>query len=135
MLIVHLLPSDYVGVECVASRLTLSPTRIPTDEFLPQRKALDYPPFFAYFEFLLSLPARLIDRRIVDVSNLNYDAWSVIAYQRSTVIISELVLGAALLRYAYDLLSRRAWREYSLSTVFCTPSDSPEEASTPRRIE
>lgn len=62
--------------------------------------ALDYPPFFAYFEFLLSLPARLIDKHIVDLSNLNYDAWSVVAYQRTTVILTELVLGAALLRYA-----------------------------------
>lgn len=67
--------------------------------------ALDYPPFFAYFEFLLSLPARLIDRRIVELSNLNYGEWSVVAYQRTTVIITELVLGAALLRCAVFLPS------------------------------
>ncbi|KAF8211224.1 glucosyltransferase [Mycena galopus ATCC 62051] len=60
---------------------------------------LDYPPFFAYFEKLLSIPASFIDPKIVDLNNLNYDAWSVIAYQRSTVILSELVLGAALLRF------------------------------------
>lgn len=69
--------------------------------------ALDYPPFFAYFEKLLSIPAAFIDPKIVDLNNLNYDAWSVIAYQRSTVIFSELVLGAALLRYvvSYFLMS------------------------------
>jgi len=71
--------------------------------------ALDYPPFFAYFEKLLSIPASFIDPKIVDLNNLNYDAWSVIAYQRTTVILSELVLGAVLLRYArspgYKLLS------------------------------
>ena len=60
--------------------------------------ALDYPPFFAYFEKLLSIPASLIDPKMVDLNNLNYDAWSVIAYQRSTVILTELVLGAVLLR-------------------------------------
>ncbi|KAJ7283761.1 glucosyltransferase [Mycena rebaudengoi] len=60
---------------------------------------LDYPPFFAYFEKLLSIPASFIDPRIVDVNNLNYDAWSVVAYQRTTVILSELVLGAVLLRF------------------------------------
>ncbi|KAG9090249.1 glycosyl transferase, partial [Ceratobasidium sp. 370] len=59
---------------------------------------LDYPPFFAYFEFLLSLPARLADPKIVDLNNLQYGAWSVVAYQRTTVIITELVLGAAVLR-------------------------------------
>jgi alpha-1,3-glucosyltransferase len=61
--------------------------------------ALDYPPFFAYFEKLLSIPASFIDPKIVDLNNLNYDAWSVIAYQRTTVILSELVLGAVLLRF------------------------------------
>ncbi|KAH7887844.1 glycosyltransferase family 57 protein, partial [Phlebopus sp. FC_14] len=59
---------------------------------------LDYPPFFAYFEKLLSIPAAFVDPAIVDIQNINYDAWSVVAYQRTTVIISELVLGAALLR-------------------------------------
>ena len=61
--------------------------------------ALDYPPFFAYFEKLMSIPAYFIDPRIVDLNNLNYDAWSVVAYQRTTVIVTELVLGAVLLRY------------------------------------
>lgn len=60
--------------------------------------ALDYPPFFAYFEKLLSIPAYFIDPKIVDLNNLNYDSWSVIVYQRSTVILTELVLGVAVLR-------------------------------------
>ncbi|EJU06232.1 glycosyltransferase family 57 protein [Dacryopinax primogenitus] len=60
---------------------------------------LDYPPFFAYFEYLLSWPAYFIDPAITTLSNLNYAAWSCIAYQRSTVILTELVLGAALLRF------------------------------------
>ncbi|TFK55792.1 glucosyltransferase [Heliocybe sulcata] len=60
---------------------------------------LDYPPFFAYFEKVLSIPAYFIDKRIVDLDNLNYDAWSVVAYQRTTVILTELVLGAAVLRF------------------------------------
>ncbi|KAJ7507690.1 glycosyltransferase family 57 protein [Mycena galericulata] len=60
---------------------------------------LDYPPFFAYFEKLLSIPASFVDPKIVDLNNLNYDAWSVIAYQRTTVILSELVLGVVVLRF------------------------------------
>ncbi|EJD01446.1 glycosyltransferase family 57 protein [Fomitiporia mediterranea MF3/22] len=60
---------------------------------------LDYPPFFAYFEYLLSIPASLVDRRIVDLNNLNYDSWSVIAFQRTSVIVTEIVLGLALLRF------------------------------------
>ncbi|KAF9247195.1 glycosyltransferase family 57 protein [Melanogaster broomeanus] len=60
---------------------------------------LDYPPFFAYFEKLLSIPASFVDPGMVDLQNQNYDAWSVVAYQRTTVIVTELVLGAALLRF------------------------------------
>ncbi|KAI0677439.1 glycosyltransferase family 57 protein [Trametes maxima] len=60
---------------------------------------LDYPPFFAYFEKLLSIPAYFVDPRIVDLNNLNYGAWSVVAYQRATVILTELVLGAAVLKF------------------------------------
>ncbi|TCD67679.1 glycosyl transferase [Steccherinum ochraceum] len=60
---------------------------------------LDYPPFFAYFEKLMSIPAAFVDPKIVELSNLNYDAWSVVAYQRTTVILTELVLGFVLLRF------------------------------------
>jgi hypothetical protein len=67
-------------------------------ELISLRAALDYPPFFAYFEKLLSIPAFFIDPKIVDLQNLNYNAWSVTVYQRTTVILTELVLGAALLR-------------------------------------
>ena len=67
------------------------------------RAALDYPPFFAYFEKVLSIPAYFIDPKIVDLHNLNYDSWSVIAYQRTSVILTELVLGVAVQRYALSI--------------------------------
>ncbi|KAH9943342.1 glycosyltransferase family 57 protein [Epithele typhae] len=60
---------------------------------------LDYPPFFAYFEKLLSIPAYFVNPAIVDLNNLHYGAWSVVAYQRTTVIVTELVLGAAALKF------------------------------------
>ncbi|CAG8630338.1 1089_t:CDS:2, partial [Acaulospora colombiana] len=49
-----------------------------------------------YFEYLLSIPASFIDSKMVELDNLNYDSWSVIVYQRSTVIVSELVMALAL---------------------------------------
>lgn len=96
--------TDHIGMEYVATLIL--PVELFMTLILPPPHplvALDYPPFFAYFEFLLSLPARLIDKRIVDLNNLNYSEWSVIAYQRSTVIITELVLGAALIRCARSI--------------------------------
>ncbi|TFL05788.1 glucosyltransferase [Pterulicium gracile] len=76
---------------------------------------LDYPPFFAYFEKFLSYFAPLVDARIVDLQNLKYDSWTVVAFQRSTVIITELVLGAALLRFIRGAVDPPTQRIMSLS--------------------
>ncbi|KAG0371133.1 family 57 glycosyltransferase [Gamsiella multidivaricata] len=59
---------------------------------------LDYPPFFAWFEKFLSIFAAQIDPKIVQVDNLNYDTLTTIYFQRTTVIVSELVLFWALQR-------------------------------------
>ncbi|KAJ2456613.1 glycosyl transferase [Coemansia sp. RSA 2424] len=60
---------------------------------------LDYPPFFAWFEWVLSLAARWWDPRIVQLDNLGYAAMSCVAFQRLTVVVSELVLFTALRRF------------------------------------
>ncbi|KAJ2714579.1 glycosyl transferase [Coemansia spiralis] len=59
---------------------------------------LDYPPFFAWFEWALAHVARLWDPRIVDIDHLDYAAWSCVVFQRLTVLISELLLFLALRR-------------------------------------
>ncbi|XP_071717005.1 dolichyl pyrophosphate Glc1Man9GlcNAc2 alpha-1,3-glucosyltransferase-like [Rutidosis leptorrhynchoides] len=54
---------------------------------------LDYPPLFAYFERFLSLFASLVDPTITHLQNgLNYNASSVIIFQRLSVIASDTVL-------------------------------------------
>ncbi|XVF69833.1 hypothetical protein PTKIN_Ptkin11bG0112600 [Pterospermum kingtungense] len=54
---------------------------------------LDYPPFFAYFERILSSFAHLVDPQIAHLHHgLNYKANSAIYFQRISVIVSDLLL-------------------------------------------
>ncbi|KAL0027413.1 hypothetical protein WJX79_009740 [Trebouxia sp. C0005] len=56
---------------------------------------LDYPPLFAWFEWCLSQVARYIDPQMVQLESLNYASDACIIFQRSSVMVSELVLIAA----------------------------------------
>ncbi|XP_075545701.1 ALG6/ALG8 family glucosyltransferase xit [Dermacentor variabilis] len=53
---------------------------------------LDYPPLFAWFEYVLSQAARLVDPRMLEVANLSYASSATIYFQRLTVILSDLFL-------------------------------------------
>lgn len=62
---------------------------------------LDYPPFFAFFERILSGFAYIVDPEIVRLDNLGYDATTALYFQRATVVISEIVLILAAFRRVF----------------------------------
>ncbi|KAF4120309.1 alpha-1,3-glucosyltransferase [Geosmithia morbida] len=69
---------------------------------------LDYPPLFAYFEWVLSHVGHLLDPAMVRIYNLEYDGWRTVYFQRASVIITELVLVFALQAYIESTSPR--WR-------------------------
>lgn len=61
---------------------------------------LDYPPFFAYFEYALSQIAVLFDKEIVVVENLNYQSDRLLLFHRLSVIFADIVLYWGVSRYS-----------------------------------
>jgi alpha-1,3-glucosyltransferase len=74
---------------------------------------LDYPPFFAYFSWLLGIPAKIWDPKIVDLKGgLEYDGWKCVMYMRLSVIVTELVLASALFA-----LSRQSFTTHNVAKI------------------
>ncbi|KAG8196098.1 hypothetical protein JTE90_007836 [Oedothorax gibbosus] len=52
---------------------------------------LDYPPLFAWFEYILSFAAEFFDPRMLRISNLNYGSLQTVFFMRLSVIVSDIV--------------------------------------------
>lgn len=61
--------------------------------------SLDYPPLFAYFEYILAQIAALCDMDMLVVSNVNYLSRETLYFQRISVVVCDLVLCYSTYRY------------------------------------
>jgi hypothetical protein len=69
---------------------------------------LDYPPFFALFELLLSYPARIFDPQMLVISADPYQSRGTIFYQKLTVILTDMLLYYAISQFVQ---ARGSWYE------------------------
>lgn len=68
---------------------------------------LDYPPFFAWFEYCLSQFAKYFDEKMLDVTNLNYDSYQTVLFQKLSVIFADFLLIYATYRCSQNLQTSR----------------------------
>lgn len=64
---------------------------------------LDYPPLFAFFEWFLSFIAIKIDPEICTITSHPYISNGLIIFQRLSVIVSELLMFAALVKLLHSV--------------------------------
>ncbi|RLN68255.1 hypothetical protein BBJ29_000848 [Phytophthora kernoviae] len=97
-----LLPS-YTSTDFEVHRNWLSLThKLPRRQWYHENTSewtLDYPPFFAYFEYALSFVASWVDKSMLVISATPAFTPSVFLFQRASVIISDFVLFYALHAY------------------------------------
>eukprot|EP01147_Barroeca_monosierra_P008769 gene8769-1148_t len=80
---------------------------------------LDYPPFFAWFEYGLSQAALWFDPAMLDVHNLYYASENTIFFQRASVIVADQLLFVATLKtFAVDGTSHQAKHAGLVSILF-----------------
>ncbi|KAF5278621.1 hypothetical protein FQA39_LY00663 [Lamprigera yunnana] len=69
---------------------------------------LDYPPLFAWFEYILSIFASWVDTNMLILNNHNYASFRTILFQRMSVIFTDAVFAYGV--YRCCLVLKKNWR-------------------------
>ena len=89
---------------------------------------LDYPPFFAWFEWGLARIAQYVDVRMLEIQRLPYKSLETLVFQRISVIVCDIILalGAKACADAINELSRKGlgtnwYKAWSLNNELSNP--------------
>ena len=93
---------------------------------------LDYPPFFAWFEWGLARIAQYVDVRMLEIQRLPYKSLETLVFQRISVIVCDIILalGAKACADAINELNRKG-----LGTNWYKKWSLNNEPSNPYRSE
>uniref|UniRef100_A0A8C7EE49 Alpha-1,3-glucosyltransferase n=1 Tax=Nothoprocta perdicaria TaxID=30464 RepID=A0A8C7EE49_NOTPE len=79
---------------------------------------LDYPPFFAWFEYVLSHIAKYFDPQMLVIQNLNYSSHATIFFQRFSVIFTDILFIYAVRECCRCVNGKRAGKDIMEKPTF-----------------
>ncbi|XP_055996770.1 probable dolichyl pyrophosphate Glc1Man9GlcNAc2 alpha-1,3-glucosyltransferase isoform X2 [Ostrea edulis] len=79
---------------------------------------LDYPPFFAWFEYFLAKVAYYFDKDMLRLENLNYASEATVLFQRLSVIVTDFILVLAVNKFCNFMKSSWTESKSSDSSVY-----------------
>ncbi|XP_068963217.1 dolichyl pyrophosphate Glc1Man9GlcNAc2 alpha-1,3-glucosyltransferase isoform X4 [Petaurus breviceps papuanus] len=79
---------------------------------------LDYPPFFAWFEYALSHIAKVFDPEMLNIQNLNYASPKTVLFQRFSVIFTDVLFIYAVYECCKCIEGKKAGKELTEKPAF-----------------